>query len=128
MRLMNDTGKGDFTDAFSPVLHTSGLRILLAIAPENDMFTDHVDISQAFTQRELQPDDGYLGNLYISSPPGFPEDPAYCYRLHKPRATSLWYAQCVQCLVPNHEHFPQTGSLYYSWIRGKYVENYCARS
>jgi hypothetical protein len=48
------------------------------------MFTDHVDISQAFTQGDLQPGDGYMGNLYISAPPGFPEDPAYCYRLLKP--------------------------------------------
>ena len=67
MRLMDDTGKGDFTDAFSPVLHASGLRILLAIAPEIDMFTDDEDISQAFTQGELQPGDGYLGNLALSS-------------------------------------------------------------
>ena len=49
MRLKDDTGKGDYTDAFSPVPHASGLRIILAIATENDMFTDHVDISQAFT-------------------------------------------------------------------------------
>ena len=49
MRLKNDTGKGDYTDAFSPVPHASGLRILLVIATENDMFTDYVDISQPFT-------------------------------------------------------------------------------
>ena len=61
MILMDDTGTGDFTDVFRLVIHTSDLRILLAIAPENDMFTDHVDISQAFTQGELQPVDGYLG-------------------------------------------------------------------
>ncbi len=57
---MDDTGKGDFTDDFRPVLHTSGLRILLAIGPENDILTDHVDVSQTFTQGELQPDDGYV--------------------------------------------------------------------
>jgi hypothetical protein len=84
MSLKDDTGKGDYTDAFSPVPHASGLRIFLAIATENDMFTDHVDISQAFTQGDLQPGDGYMGNLYISAPPGFPEDPEYCYRLLKP--------------------------------------------
>ena len=69
MRLKDETGKGDFTDEFSPVPHASGLRILLTIATENDMFTDH-EISQAFTQGKLQPGDGYLGNLYISAPPG----------------------------------------------------------
>ena len=84
MRRKDATGKGDYTDAFSPVPHGSVLRILLAIATENDMYTDHVDISQAFTQGDLQPGDGYMGNLYISAPPGFPEDPEYCYRLLKP--------------------------------------------
>jgi hypothetical protein len=66
------------------VSHTNGLRILLVIATENDMFTDHVDISQVFTEGDLQPGDGHVGNLYISTPPGFPEDPTYCYRLLKP--------------------------------------------
>ncbi len=77
------TGRGDYTDAFSPVPHASGLRILLFIVTENDVYTDHVDISQAFTQGDLQTGDGYMGNLYISAPPGFPEDPEYCYRLLK---------------------------------------------
>ena len=76
MRLKDDTGKGDYTDAFSPVPHASGLRILLAIATENDMYTDHVDISQAFTQGDLQPGDGYMGNLYISAPPGWDYHPS----------------------------------------------------
>ena len=49
MRLKDDTGKDDYTHTFSPVPHASGLRILLTITTENDMFTDHVDISQAFT-------------------------------------------------------------------------------
>jgi len=38
--------------------------MLLAIANENDMFTDHVDISQAFTQGKLQPGDGYLSATF----------------------------------------------------------------
>ena len=50
MRRKDATGKDDFTDVFSPVPHTSGLRILLVIATENEMFTDHVNISEAFTQ------------------------------------------------------------------------------
>jgi hypothetical protein len=68
------------TDTFMPVAFV----YFWPIATENDMFTDHVDISQAFTQGDLQPGDGYMGNLYISAPPSFPEDPAYCYRLLKP--------------------------------------------
>ena len=49
MRLKDDTGKGDFTDAFSTMPQVSGLRILLVITTEYEMFTDHVDISQVFT-------------------------------------------------------------------------------
>ena len=64
--------------------HASEVRILFAIATENDMFTDHVDTSQASTQGNLQPDDSYMGNLYISTPPGFPKYSTYCYRLRKP--------------------------------------------
>ena len=41
------------------------------------MFTDHVNISQAFVQGELL-------TVYISSPPGYDEDPLYVYRLLKP--------------------------------------------
>ncbi len=84
MCLKDDTGKGDYMDAFSPIPHATDLRILLDITTENDMFTDHVDISQVFTQGDLQPGHGYMGNLYISTPSGFPEDPTYCYRLLNP--------------------------------------------
>ena len=77
MHRKDTTGKGDYTDVFIPVPHTSGLRILLVITTENDMYTDHVDISPAFTEGDLHPGDGYMGNLYISDPPGFPEDPEY---------------------------------------------------
>ena len=55
MRLKDDTGKGDFTDAFTTMPQAIGLRILLVITTEYDTFTDHVDISQVFTQDELQP-------------------------------------------------------------------------
>ena len=48
------------------------------------MFTDHVDISQAFVQGELLPGDGQNGKVYISSPPGYDEDALYVYRLLKP--------------------------------------------
>ena len=47
-------------------------------------FTDHVDISQAFVQGELLPGDGHNGKVYISSQPGYDEDPLYVYRLLEP--------------------------------------------
>jgi len=48
------------------------------------MFTDHADISQAFVQGELLPGDGHNGNVYISAPPGYEENPLSVYRLLKP--------------------------------------------
>jgi len=48
------------------------------------MFTDHVDFFQAFVQKELLPEDGHNGKVYISSPPGYDEDPLYVYRPLKP--------------------------------------------
>ena len=45
------------------------------------MHTDHVDISQTFTQGELIDGDGQNGKVYISAPTDYPEDPAYCYLL-----------------------------------------------
>jgi len=48
------------------------------------MFTDHVDISQAFVQGELLPGDGHNGNVYISATPGYEEDLLNVYRLLKP--------------------------------------------
>jgi hypothetical protein len=47
------------------------------------MFTDHVDISQAFVQGDLLPGDDHNGKVYISAPPGYPEDPEVCYLLKK---------------------------------------------
>jgi len=38
------------------------------------MFTDHVDISQAFVQGELLPRDGHNGKVHIFSPPGYDEE------------------------------------------------------
>jgi len=60
------------------------------------MFTDHVDIFQAFVQGELLPEDGHNGKVYISSPPGYDEDPLYVYRLLKslygmPSAARAWH-------------------------------------
>jgi Reverse transcriptase (RNA-dependent DNA polymerase) len=78
------TGLGDFEDSFSSVPHASGLRIMMALATQHNMFMDHVDISQAFCQGDLLPGDGHNGKVYISAPPGYPEDPDICYLLRKP--------------------------------------------
>ena len=45
-------GVGDYDDAFSLVPAASSFRTILSLATQLDMFTDHVDISQAFVQGE----------------------------------------------------------------------------
>ena len=100
MRRKNNDGVGDYDDAFSPVPAASSFRTIISLATQLDMFTDYVDISQAFVQGELLPGEGhngnvYLsgellqgeghnGNVYISAPPGYEEDPFNVYRLLKP--------------------------------------------
>jgi len=54
------------------VTHASGLRLMLALATQHNMFTDHVDISQAFVQGDLLTGDGHNGKVYISAPPRLP--------------------------------------------------------
>ncbi len=56
--------------------------LVLPIYTQHNMYTDHVDISQAFTQGELLDGDDQNGKVYISAPTGYPEDPTYCYLLN----------------------------------------------
>jgi len=84
MRRKGEDGVCDYDDAFSPVPAASGFRTILNLATQQNMFTDHVNISQAFVQGKLLPGDGHNGKVYISSPPGYGEDPLYVYRLLKP--------------------------------------------
>jgi len=84
MRRKGEDGVGDYDDTFSPVPAASGFRTILSLATQQNMFTDHVDISQAFVQGELLPGDGHNGKVCISSPLGYDKDPLYVYRLLKP--------------------------------------------
>ena len=84
MRQKGEHGVGDYDVTFSPVPAASGFRTILSLASQQNMFTDHVDISPAFVQGELLPGDGHNGKVYISSPPRYDEDPLYVYRLRKP--------------------------------------------
>jgi len=84
MRRKGEDGVGDYDDAFSPVPAARGFRTILSLATQQNMFTDHVNISQAFVQGELLPGDGHNGKVYMSSPPGYDKDPLYVYRLLKP--------------------------------------------
>jgi len=59
-----------------------------SLATQQNMFTDHVNISQAFVQGELLPGDGHNGKVYVSSPPGYDEGHSTCI-------TSL--SHCTAC-------------------------------
>ena len=86
MKRKGADGVCGYDDAFNSSLvpAASGFRTILSLATQLDMFTDHVDISQAFVQGELLPWDSHNGNVYISSPPGYEEDSRYTFRLLKP--------------------------------------------
>ena len=70
MRRKGEDGVGDYEDAFSPVPAASGFQTILSLTTQENMFMDHVDISQAFVQGELLPGDGHNEKVYISAPPG----------------------------------------------------------
>ena len=84
MKQKNADGVEDHDAAFSPVPAASGFRTILSLATQLEMFADHVNISQAFVQGELLPGDRHNGNVYISAPPGYKEDPLNVYRLLNP--------------------------------------------
>ena len=84
MKRKGTDGVGDYNNAFSPVPAASRFRTIFSLDTQLDMFTNHVDISQAFLQGELLPGDGHNVNVYVSSPPGYDEDFRYIYRLLKP--------------------------------------------
>jgi len=67
MRRKGEDSVSDYNDAFSPELAVSGFCTILSLATQQNMFTDHVDISQAFVQGELLAGDGHNGKVYISS-------------------------------------------------------------
>ena len=84
MKCKGADGVGDYDDTFYPVPAAGGFCTILSLVTQLEMFTDHVDISQAFVQGELLPGDGHNGNVYISSPPGYEEDSRCIYRLLTP--------------------------------------------
>jgi len=65
MKRKGADGVDDDDDTFSPVPAASVFRTILSLATQLDMFTDHVNVSQAFVQGELVPEDGHNGNVYI---------------------------------------------------------------
>ena len=67
MKKKDENDVGDFETTFNSVPHASSLRLLLVITTQRNMYIDHVDISQSFTQGELLDGDGQNGKVYIST-------------------------------------------------------------
>ena len=55
MRRKGEDGVGDYDNTFSPVPAASRFHTFLSLATQQNMFEDHVDISQAFVQGEYCP-------------------------------------------------------------------------
>ena len=68
LRQKGEDSGGDYDDAFSPVPAASEFQTILSLATQQNMFTDHLDICQAFFQGELLPRNSHNGKVYISSP------------------------------------------------------------
>jgi hypothetical protein len=109
MRRKGEDGVGDYDDAFSPVPAASGFRTILSLSTQENMCMDHVNISQAFVQGELLAGDGHNGNVYISAPPGYDEDPLY----HGVPSSQAPLRDAVRCQSMAHddERFSETRRL-----------------
>ena len=68
---------------------------------------------------ELLPGDGHNGNVFISTPPGYEEDPLNLYHLWKP-LTGM--PSAGSCMAHCHERFPSTWRVWNGWIWKEYVE------
>lgn len=62
----------DYTDTFSPVVRHSTLRILFSLAIELDLKIDHVDVTTAFLNGELDE------TIFMEQPLGFKADDKVC--------------------------------------------------
>ena len=62
-------GVGDYGDALSPVLHASGVRMIMSLATAFNMHINHAGIisSQPFVQGEFFPGDGSNRNVQLSA-------------------------------------------------------------
>ncbi|KAL5767307.1 hypothetical protein ACOSQ2_014090 [Xanthoceras sorbifolium] len=69
----------DFKKTFSPVVKSSTIRIILALAVSSDWDIQHIDINNAFLNSDLHE------AVYITQPEGFihPSQPSMVCKLHK---------------------------------------------
>ena len=104
MRRKGEDGVGDYDDAFSPVLATSGFRTILSLATQPNMFTDHVDVSQAFMF--LRPKVNYCPVTMARFTFLHRQDMPKILSTRIAHLTTLRHALYSQSLAHHHECFP----------------------
>jgi hypothetical protein len=109
--------KGDFTNAFAPVPHLSGVRCCMSIATAMKWKAVGVDLTQGFIQAEL-PKDGKA--IYISPPPGHVEERDVVYQVLKPLYGMPHSGRCLHVTWSNwleNQGFKKAGYEGAMWSR-----------
>jgi hypothetical protein len=109
--------KGDFTNAFAPVPHLSGVFCCMSIATAMKWKAVGVDLTQGFIQAEL-PKDGKA--IYISPPPGHVEERDVVYQVLKPLYGMPHSGRCLHVTWSNwleNQGFKKSGYEGDMWSR-----------
>lgn len=105
----------DFNETFAPTMHKSSLLTLLAIAAQEDLEIEHLDIKTAFLNGDLEEE------IYMHPPEGFPPQKAgNVWKLMKSiyglkQAARMWYKKFKSSL--DEMGFQRTNSDHAVFIR-----------
>lgn len=90
----------DYEETFSPVVRYSTIRLLLAVAAQNGLSVDHMDVKTAFLNGDLKE------VVYMEQPQGYevPGKEKHVYKLHKAiyglkQASKAWYDKINNVLI-----------------------------
>jgi hypothetical protein len=111
----------DFDDAFAPVARMEFVRLLLALAAQEDWHVHHMDVKSAFLNGDLKEE------VYVHQPPGFaiPSKEGKVLRLRKAlyglrQAPRAWNAKLDSTLKGmGFEQSPHEAAIYLQGSGGK---------
>jgi hypothetical protein len=109
--------KGEFTNAFAPVSHLSGVRCCMSTATAMKWKAVGVDLTQGFIQAELLKDGKAI---YISPPPGHVEERDVVYQVLKPLYGMPHSGRCLHVTWSNwleNQGFKRAGYEGAMWSR-----------